>query len=130
MSHAAYAQTAACTSFQHTVTVTISSANGAATVSQDPACVARGGKMSWTATEGDSWSADFTDDSHSPFASGKKHHGAKVAKTSGDKVKACSKSDSSYDAAAGGCVFKFKATHVKGGKSWILDPQVVVQPGT
>lgn len=127
-SQGAFAQT--CTSFQRSVPVTISTVGNAASVSPDTACVAKHGTVKWTANDGETWSTDFTDDAHSPFAAGKRHHEGKVHKPRGDKVRVCSQSDPSFDSKAGGCLFKFKATHVKGGKPSTIDPQVVIQPGT
>lgn len=127
-SQQAFAQT--CTNFQRSVTVTISTAGNAASVSPDPACVAKHGTVKWTANDGETWSTDFKDDAHSPFAPGKTHHEGKVHKTSGDKVRACSQSDPSFDSKAGGCAFKFKGKHVKGGNPSTIDPQVVIQPGS
>lgn len=127
---AALSQAPACTSFSQSVTVSISTVGDAAKVDPDRACVAKGGKVNWTATDGESWSADFADDAHSPFAAGRRHHAGNVQRTSGDRVKACSSGDARFDAGAGGCVYKYTAAHVKGGKTSTIDPEVVVKPGT
>jgi len=84
--------------------------------------------MNWKATDGESWRTDFDSDAHSPFYSGKTHHEGKVGVSGGDRVRVCSIQDSSYNSTAGGCLFKYKATHVKNGLTFIKDPQVVVQP--
>jgi len=118
------------TDFKKSQLITVSSDGAAATVTPDVACVAKGGKVSWTANDGDSWSTDFKDDASSPFPAGKAHHEGRSGKTSGGKVKFCSKTGVSYTDAAGGCSYKFKATHKKGGQAFYKDPIVIVQPGT
>ncbi|MGA2133928.1 MAG: hypothetical protein ABSH50_16670 [Bryobacteraceae bacterium] len=126
------AQTAptGCTKFHKSVTVTITSTGTVAKVKPDPSCVAIGGKMNWKISGGEKWATDFDADDHSPFPPGKRHHEGVAGQSVGDTVRACSNNDPSYDHAAGGCVFKYKASHVKGGTTSVLDPQVVVQPGT
>jgi hypothetical protein len=119
-----------CTTYYQSVTVTISTDGAAARVSPDPACVANGGTMSWTTADGESWSTSFDDDAHSPFNPGKTHHQGAVRVTRGDRVRKCSTHDRAYDAAAGACVFKYKASHTRNGQTSVIDPQVIVQPGT
>jgi hypothetical protein len=118
--------------FHRSVTARISTdpTNTVAQAKPDPACVAKHGRMNWKATDGDSWATDFDDDAHSPFDPGKKHHEGRVGPSSGDVVRTCAKTDSSYNASAGGCVFKYKATHLKGGKTSVKDPHVIIQPGS
>jgi hypothetical protein len=123
------AQTPSCTSFKNSVTAHIATVGDSASVNPDRACLNRNGKMNWTAADGETWSVDFADDAHSPFPAGQAHRAGKVRKTVGAKVRACAASDANFDAAAGGCVYKYKATHVKGGKASVIDPQVVVKPG-
>ncbi len=130
MNQGAFSQAPPCTSFDKSITAYVSTAGNSANVAPDRACLAKRGTMKWTATDGETWSTDFADDAHSPFIAGRTHHAGKVGKTSGDRVRACSKNDATYDGAAGGCVFKYKAAHVKGGATSTIDPQVVVQPGT
>lgn len=125
----ASAQTPPCTSFSKSVTAHITTVGDIASVSPDRACLNRNGKMSWTAADGETWRVDFADDAHSPFPAGQAHRAGKVRKTVGAKVRACTATDATFDAAAGGCVYKYKATHVKGGKTSTIDPQVVVKPG-
>ena len=117
-----------CTTFQNSVTAVISTSGGVASVSPDRACLAPGGTIKWTAEDGETWSTDFDDDLHSPFSPGRRHHSGAVRKSSGDKVRACSTGDSNFDASAGGCVFKYNAAHVKGGKKSTVDPDVIVKP--
>jgi len=126
----ALSQAPACTSFNQSVTVQISTVGNAATVVPDTACAVSGGTVSWTSKDGETWSTDFADDAHSPFAAGRRHHQGNVGTTQGDRVRACSQSSARFSAAAGGCVFKYAATHVKGGKTSTIDPQVVLKPGT
>jgi hypothetical protein len=125
-----FSQAPTCTTFNRYVTATISTVGDAASVDTDPACVASGGKVQWTAADGESWSTDFADDAHSPFAPGQVHHAGEVLRKHGDWVRACSTSDPVFDTTAGGCVFKYTAVHVKDGKTSTLDPQIIVQPGT
>lgn len=131
MPHAS-AQSSCPSGFHRSVTARISTdaAHGVALVRPDTACVAKNGRMNWKATDGDSWATDFDDDAHSPFDAGKKHHEGKVAQSGGDVVRTCAKTDASYNASAGGCVFKYKATHVKNGKTSVKDPHVIIQPGS
>ncbi|HVN05949.1 MAG TPA: hypothetical protein VMT86_16115 [Bryobacteraceae bacterium] len=118
-----------CKTYYQSITVTISKNGTAPSVSPDPACVANGGQMSWHATDGGSWSTDFNDDAHSPFNPGKTHHAGAVGVTRGDRVRKCSTNNPAYNAAAGACVFKYKASHTKNGKTSVIDPQVIIQPG-
>lgn len=119
-----------CTTFQSTVTITISSSEGTVTVNPDRACVAPGGNVRWTTQDGEAWSTEFAGDARSPFAAGRARHAGKVRAFVGDRVRACAVGDASFDASAGGCVFKYKASHVKGGKESTIDPQIVIKPGT
>jgi plastocyanin len=123
-------QTPACTDFMPSVTARVSTAGNSARVDPDQACVAPGGQMNWTAADGETWSVDFADDQHSPFSNGLSHQAGKVREARGARVRACSSNASNFAAAAGGCVFKYKAAHVKGGKTSTIDPTVVVKPGT
>jgi hypothetical protein len=86
--------------------------------------------MQWTASEGDSWSTDFGDDSKSPFGPGLAKHSGKARSANGHKVRSCSTTSASFDASAGGCVFKYSASYTKGGKTNTVDPQVIIKPGT
>lgn len=126
----AFAQALPCSTFLSSVTVQISTAGNKASVSQDRVCISPGGRVNWTSADGERWAADFPGDPHSPFPAGKTHHGGNVHQKRGDKVRACRTDDAHFDQTAGGCKFKYTATHVKGGNSSVLDPDVVVKPGT
>lgn len=128
--HAQAGVPATCAAFQSSVTATISSSNGVVTVTPDTACVTAGGTMKWKAGASESWTTDFNDDPHSAFSPGHKHHHGKGNNAVGGKVRACSQSDASYNASAGGCVFQYKATHTTKGAQSSTDPQVIIKPGT
>jgi len=125
-----YAQAPACTGFSSSVTIQISTSGETAKVEPDRACVDTGGKVNWTAADGETWKTDFADDDHSAFKPGHMHYRGKVHKAIGARVRACSTSDPRFNEAAGGCVFKYTATHVKGGKTSTIDPDIVIKPGS
>ncbi len=114
--------------FASTVTVTVSSKGATATVNPDRACVARGGTVNWTAKDGDSWTAEFASGNASPLADGTARRQGKVGATGGGTVKPCAKNSPFFNAAAGGCAYKFKATHVRGSQKAEVDPDVIVEP--
>jgi hypothetical protein len=116
--------------FAQTVTVVISSTGPQATVNPDRACVARGGTVNFTAKDGDTWAAEFASAAAAPFADGSTRRQGKVGTPGGGRVKACTTSSPSFNAAAGGCVFKFKAVHTRGNQRAEVDPDVTVEPGT
>ncbi len=120
---------ASCTGkFSQTVTITISSAGSTANANPDRACVARGGAVNWTAKDGDSWMAEFASANASPLAGGAARRQGKVGATDGGTVKPCAKNSPFFNAAAGGCLYKFKATHVRGSQKAEVDPDVIVEP--
>jgi len=114
--------------FAATVTVTISSTGTTATVSPERACVARGGTVNFTSKDGDSWIVDFPSANASPSADGAARRQGKANAPGGGRVKPCAKNSPFFNASAGGCVYKFKATHVRGNQKAEVDPDVTVEP--
>lgn len=123
----AQAQGAACQEFSASVTATIATEGGVVKVTPERACLTPGGKMNWTAGDGETWATDFGDDAKSPFGRGLARHSGRAKATSGHPVRSCTTSDANFDAAAGGCVFKYSAEHVKGGKKAVVDPDVIIR---
>jgi len=115
--------------FASSVTVTVSSKGATATVDPDRACVARGGTVNWTAKDGDSWIAGFPSANASPLADGSTRRQGKVGAPGGGGVKPCATSSPFFNKDAGGCRYKFKATHVRGSQKAEVDPEVIVEPG-